>query len=345
MTTNISRRRFIRLAGTGAALVGGATALGGLAGCGDDSPSDDPADAPDKGQPYSGQLSVSHLDFSMGGPVLYSARDKGIFAKHDLELELINSGGGSSSLQVIQTNTGIGIAAPISAMAAQSRGVTTFRAIGGLINGQTTNWLSKKDQPNPFDDLKGKTIACPSPDSIATYFARRLTKDRGLDSNSDVKITYVAEASGAATAVERGVVDVGWSALPFSETQKDDLAVVYSNSELIPRWVDNQVIATEQHLAEHPDATRRILLALKEAIEFVHNTPDEAAAIWAEHTGLPEDVALNVLREHGDILNLSIDREGLDSVAEAAKVGGFVEKDVDVDALIDDGYLPGGVTA
>ncbi len=341
---NISRRRFVRLAGSGVAFVGGAAALGGLAGCGDSSPSGDPADAPDKGQPYTGKLSVSHLDFSMGGPVLYSASDKGYFAKHDLEIELINSGGGSSSLQVIQTNTGIGVAAPIAAMAAQSRGVTMFRAVGGLINGQTTNWLGKQDQPNPFDDLRGKTIACPSPDSIATYFARRITKDAGLDSNSDVKITYVAEAAGSATAVERGVVDVGWSALPFSETQKNKLAVVYSNSELVPRWVDNQVIATEQHLAEHPDATRRLLLALKEAVEFVHSTPDEAAAIWAEHTGLPEDVAAEVLHQHGDILNLSIDREGLESVAEAAKVGGFVEKDVDLDALIDDRYLPGGVT-
>lgn len=343
MTTNISRRGFMRLAGNGVALIGGATALGGLAGCGNPSPTGDPDHAPDKGKHYSGKLSVSHLSFSMGGPVLYAARDKGIFAKHDLEIQLVDSGGGSSSLQVIQTNTGIGVAAPISAMAAQSRGVTMFRAVGGLINGQTTNWLGKKGAPNPFDDLRGKTIACPSPDSIATYFARRLAKDKGLDSKKDVKITYIADAAGAATAVERGVVDIGWSALPSSETEKDKLAVVYSNSQLIPLWVDNQLIATQQHLAEHPDATRRILLAIKEAIEFVHSSPEEAAAIWAKPSGLPEAVLLNVLRQHGDILNISMDRKGLESVAEAAKVGGFVDKDVDLNAFIDDRYLPGGV--
>jgi NitT/TauT family transport system substrate-binding protein len=334
----ISRRRFLEM--TSATC--GSFALLGVVGCGDDDTEAGGGGGSSADDTYTGQFAFAQMSAILSGAVGYYCKNQGIFKRHGLDLELIETEGGSTAVRVIQSNTNIGLVSTVGITTVASKGLGDMRIISGFLNKSTTNWVAPEGSAITADALKGKKIGSSAPDSITTYFADVLAEEHGLTVGEDVEVVFIGGAPDAWTAVKNGVVDLAWSAIPFSDVLvKDEGArVVVQNEELAPTFVDNVLIATQSFLDSDEDAVRRTLTAFNEGIEQMRADPEQAGAIWARAIQMPEPIATDVLRAHGESLSLRIDRDGIEAAAQAAVALGGADDVPDLDELIDDSYLP-----
>lgn len=336
---HVTRRHFIRIAG----VTCGSMAVLGLAACGSDD-SGESANA-QSGGTYSGDFAFGQLNAVLAGAVGFYCEAQGIFADHGLDLELIDAEGGATSIHVVESNTSVGVVSAVAAATVASKGLGELKIISGFVNTPTTLWVAPKASPVTADDLRGKKIGTSSPDSLTTYFANVLARDRGLKVGEDVEVVFIGGAPDAWTAVENGVVDVAWSAIPYSDVllASEGAKVVVDNADLQPVFVDNVMVATESFIEENPDAVRAMMRAFDEGIKGIRADPAKAGAIWARAIDIPESIATEVLRKHADSLSLRIDREGIGAAAQAAVDLGGADQVPDLDELIDDRYLPAHV--
>jgi ABC-type nitrate/sulfonate/bicarbonate transport system substrate-binding protein len=142
-------------------------------------------------------LRVGFPSLATGFAPSWVTTDKGIWKKHDLDVELIFLRGGSRTVSAL-------IGGSVDFILGSDLGVTTAIVQGASIArvGVTTNTLgySMVTQPNikTVRDLKGKIIGITPGRDAAYARVAKLLRDNGMDANKDV--TYLAVGDGGPAA-------------------------------------------------------------------------------------------------------------------------------------------------
>jgi len=331
----VTRRGLLQIGG-GLILAGAAAPL---AACGGDSGSS----ASGGSGPYSGKQAIGHYrNVLAGGAPMAIATAKGYFEDEKLDLETIDTPGGSGTVQVIMQTTHLGMPSTIAGIIAYSKGIQDLRLVSGIFNAASTYFIAPADSPVTADGLRGKKIGTSDPNSITTYFGNLLASKKGLTPGKDVEIVYVGEPPNAWTAVKKGVVDVAWSVPPYGTklVESEEAKVVVSARDLNPAFADNTLWATQGFLEDNGDVVKRWLRAVGRAIALIHDDLEQAASLYATTVNLEPAVARSALREYRDAFTLEISREGIQANIDAARSMKQLGGDVSVDDVVDDGYLP-----
>jgi NitT/TauT family transport system substrate-binding protein len=235
---------------------------------------------------------------TVGVPV---ADKHGLFAKHGLDVELINFGGSTDQLlEAISTgkaDAGVGMALRWLKPLEQGFDVKITTAIHG---GCMRLLAAPGSGITGIADLKGKTIGVSDMAAPDKNFFSILAAKQGLDPNTDINWRqYPADLLGV--ALKKGEVDAFTGGDPLISVIRDRDGLHEIANNLQGEYADRAccVLGVRGTLVRNDRAAAGALTqALLDAQEFVANNPDDAAALFAQYSPVPTAQLAAMLRSH-----------------------------------------------
>jgi len=219
--------------------------------------------------------------------------DKGIFAKHDLELEILWTDGGADAQQaVIAGSMDIAVGTgTLGVISAWSKGAPVRIISASMTGSSDLFWYTKADSDiASFKDTGGKTVGFSRPGSSTNLIASALVADAG----TDAELVPTGGISATMTQVMSDQVDVGWSAVPLGLDREaaGEIKIIATGNDA-PGVKDQTVrvhIVNATFLEKNPEVVERFLEAFQETLEWAYGT-DEALQMWIAMNGLELEAA------------------------------------------------------
>ena len=136
------------------------------------------------------------------------------------------------------------------------------------------------------EDLVGKRVAVQMGSSTHGAFLLFLSKNK-VDAK-DVKLVPL-DPSDMTEAMLAGQIDAGVGSEPWPSNIEERVKGSYEAATLsgLGNNFPLVMLVTDRYGKERPEAVVAALRATKRAVEFMHQHPDEAAAVISETTGVP----------------------------------------------------------
>jgi NitT/TauT family transport system substrate-binding protein len=272
---------------------------------------------------------------------------KGYFKKAGIDITGIISGagGGSSVRNAMASDLGYGDVSPAPVIAAIDQGQDikivsiTSRSLADLVVIVMPN-SPLKTAP----DLKGKKFGISNPKSLGEMMGVLVMEKAGLKPD-DLERVALGSLSGALTALENGVVDA--TAMPLILFRMRGGASKYRvliGPQDLPLLPPQLGIATGKLMKEHPDKLRAIQTARREGTKFIYEHPDEAIEILSKvYEPLPAAEVAGMVKELIAVKFWSegqIEMELLQNTMRAMRYVKMLDKDVDLNKMVDRSFLP-----
>jgi ABC-type nitrate/sulfonate/bicarbonate transport system substrate-binding protein len=208
---------------------------------------------------------------------LWLGVDQGYFARHGLDLEIIDMAPATASQALSAGSAPIGMTGG-SGVTAWLGGAKNLVFVGGLINRALFKVVVRPEIMR-FEDLRGRTVGGTTAGSAATIAMQETLRQRGLDPERDVSMVYMRENPSLFTGLQSGAVYGAAMGSPWPERveafggrvlldlKKEGLELITLN-----------VTSTRQQLASDPDVVRRFLMGYVEAMQAARDNPDQAIA-------------------------------------------------------------------
>ena len=250
------------------------------------------------GEPVpAGELKKVTFAWNAGAPCLLAitvAKDKGYFAKHGLDVDLVNYAGSTDQLlETLATgkaDAAVGMA--LRWLKPMEQGFDV-KIVASLHGGCMRLIAPTASGINEVADLKGKTIGVSDMNSPAKNFFAIVLKKAGLDPTVDVDfkqfpapLLRAAVEKGEAHALADGDPNTyGWLKDGKFKEVASNLSAEYAHRTCCIVGVRGSLIRDDKRTAAS------IARALLEAAEFAANNPAEAAATYAPFVAGQVDIA------------------------------------------------------
>ena len=213
---------------------------------------------------------------------------KGIFDKHDIDLEILWTDGGADAQQAVisgSMDVAVGTGA-LGVISAHSKGAPIEILSSSMTGSSDLYWFVKNDSEiQSFADTDGKTVAFSRPGSSTNLVAAAL----GAGARTDAELVPTGGPAATMTQVMSDQIDVGWSAVPIGLDREEsgEIRVIASGNDA--PGVKNQSvrvhIVNENFLEQNPDVVERFLEAYQETLDWAYSS-DEALQMWADMNSL-----------------------------------------------------------
>ncbi len=248
---------------------------------------------------------------SWEGALPEMGKQAGIFKKHGLDLDIIYTGGGGETMQVVISGAvDVGLSAGLSgALGAFAKGAP-IRVIGASSSGarEVFYYVPTKSPLQSMREAHGKSIAYSTTGSSTHIGALRMIDEYGL---KDARITPTGDAASTTTQTMTGQVDIGWSVGPFNldRIASGQIRMIgqLSDSPHMRAQTIRVQIANAQAVAARPDAFRRYLKAYQETLDWMYVSP-EAMKIYMGIVDFPEASVKRTIAEFITKDTLQIDK-------------------------------------
>jgi NitT/TauT family transport system substrate-binding protein len=207
----------------------------------------------------------------------------GIFRKHGLQLDLLQSQGGGETLQAVisgSVDIGIGTGLP-GVLGAFAKGAP-IRIIANECTGASEFWYVPAD--SRFQSLKDpgiKTIAFSTTGSSTHGIAKGLASQFG----SKAQLVATGGPSATLTQVMSGQIDVGWTSPPLGIKELDEkkIRILARGSDLpgMDRQTIRVITTNVNTLKSRAEDLRMFLQAYAETVDFLYSDP-KALEIYAD---------------------------------------------------------------
>jgi NitT/TauT family transport system substrate-binding protein len=298
--------------------------------CGSD---DDQASQP--GQPD--KVTVGVIPILDVAPI-YLGKEKGFFAKHDIDLELKQAEGGAAIIPAVMSGEyQFGFSNVISLMLAKSEGLPVKVVSNGTnstgVDGEDFAGLYvRADSPiKTAKDLEGKKVAANTLQNIVDTSVRASVRKAGGDP-SKVEFTALPFPDQPA-ALANGQVDAVFVVEPFQQAVLAAGArrIASSYVDAAPNLCVALYFTSEQLKAENPDLVKRFTDAMQESLSYADSHPDETRQIIGTYTKIaPETIAKVTLPKFPSEIN----RDSVETMADLAEEDGLLTNPADLDALL-----------
>ena len=273
------------------------------------------------------------------------AIEKGFFKKAGIDITgvISGAGGGTSVRNAIASELGYGEVSPAPVITAIQQGQDIK-----IVNiGSRTLDLSLIVMPNSsiksIQDLKGKKFGISNPRSLGEMMAVMVLEKAGLKSE-DMPRVALGSLGGALTALEKGAVDA--TAIPsiLLRSRGPGKYRVVIGPEELPRLPPAIGIATTDLMKKRPDQLRALLAGRREGVKFIYQNTDEAVKILTKvYEPLPAADVASLVKELVAAKFWSegeMEMELLTNTVRAMRYVGLIEKEPDLNAMIDLSFLP-----
>jgi NitT/TauT family transport system substrate-binding protein len=205
---------------------------------------------------------------------LYVAADKGLFAKHGLDVDLTTAGGIALPVPILLSGRGqIGVTSPGMSVNAVREG-GKIKNIAKIVGGVSMWGIARADSTiKTIDDLRGKTIATLKFPSSTIQVPTFAIKTVGKFDPKEAGVTFMELPPGAqAAAVKDGRADIAtafeWDVSIAAE--QFGLVPVLSFGDVIGSLCFTTAMATEETIDSSPAAVQGFCNAIAEAQKLMH---------------------------------------------------------------------------
>jgi NitT/TauT family transport system substrate-binding protein len=270
---------------------------------------------------------------------------KGFFAKHGLNLQVSNFGGGGKLHQAMAAGSiDIGVGAGPE-MALIAKGSPELAICEGFPSVRFIGIAVPEDSPiRDVAELKGKKIGVSSSGSLTSWLALQLARKKGWGPDGVERVAIGNGGSSIVSAFRTHAVDADVSATSVLFNMEADhvgrLLIPVSDYE--GNLAGGTIYAMTELLKRDPDAVRRFLAAWFETIDFMRGHKAEAVSIMSEVTGFP--VAVEGKEYDLTISGFSttgrFDAESLENLKQSFTDLKLVDTPPDMSKLYTEAFLP-----
>lgn len=227
----------------------------------------------------------------------------------------------------------------------RKKGVPIKTILLGHRNGSVIT-VKNSGEINKVEDLKGKTIAIPSPFSTHNILLRKLLTERRIDPARDLKIIDMAPPE-MPVALATGRIHGYIVAEPFgAQAEERKIGKVLILSKDI--W-HNHICCTlnlrEQVIASYPEAVHELVAAMLRTAAYIEDNPARTAAgsvkLFGQKPGIIEKV-LTTPRDRLTFSNLIPARADFAATQDYMIKFGIAREKVDLSGYIDDRFARKG---
>jgi NitT/TauT family transport system substrate-binding protein len=224
------------------------------------------------------QLRVAYSSISGAGIVTWLAVDKGLFAKNDLDVELIYVAGSQAMQSLLSGTTPIGIQGIEPVFRVNAHGSDTVMLLGIV----TKPLFSMMVRPEIKDyrELKGKPMGITRYGS-ATDLLLRLTLDKwGLKPETDVPILQMGGVPPILAGMESQKIVGGPLSLPtLARAKKEGYRELADVADLIPEYQVAGVVTRRAFIKQNPDVVRGFVKAIAEGMALFRRDPESVMKV------------------------------------------------------------------
>lgn len=271
------------------------------------------------------------------------ARDQNLFKKNGLDFDGIigSNGGGTAIRNMMASGLPFGEIATSAAIAAVQTGLDVEFVYSANNNPGDMAWMVLPASPvKTLADLKGRTAGYSNPHSTTEMFLRITLHGAGLD--KEVKTIPTGGIAGGLTMVAQGVIASASADDPALLPEGKFRRLFYVRDH-IPNITWTVGITTRQYAAAHPDMVTKLVLARKEAVDFMYAHPDEAAKTYAKDWQIPPGLASQILKQllaTNYFSRGNFNMPALKTALDGLQMMGMIKQPVDLNKLIDTKFLP-----
>lgn len=222
-------------------------------------------------------------DSANASPAYWVAKDKGIFKKHGLDIELIYISGSTRGIQSL-------IAGDVAFVGAVGTSALYGKLAGGdvaIVNSLTNTlpyYIIGKPEIRSPEDIKGRSAAIHIPGTAADFALRLALKQLKL-TLKDINAVTVGSGSTRVTAVTSGQLD--WTVGQEAERlmgEKGGLKVILDMAKLKIPFQLTCTVTSGKLIRENPDTVQRLVRAMAETVHYYKNNRDEVLKVLHKYT-------------------------------------------------------------
>jgi ABC-type nitrate/sulfonate/bicarbonate transport system substrate-binding protein len=270
--------------------------------------------------------------------------EKGIWARHGLELEVPIFAGDAKLQQAIVANSvdfGLGSG---PAMGFLAKGVPA-KAVGVIANEPLSMGLvvGASSAIRTPGDLKGAKIGISTVGSLTYWLARELSRRMGWGSEG-IRTVALGAISAQVAALKRGQIDgfVMSSSQGYLLDKQKDGRLLLEFGNYIKDFHTHVIFASTDIMRKEPDQVRRFLSGWIDVIAFMAANKDETVRISRQVTGLDEDIER---REYDTVMpmmsrDLRFNAKALDIIGDSFSELEILPRKPDMTTLFTEEFLP-----
>ena len=230
------------------------------------------------------RIKASYAAVNASQSPLWVAQDRGFFAKHGLDNDLIYISSGSLNVQALVGNTVQFAAGGPAAIEARMRGLKLL-TIANPLPVLASNLVTIADVKT-IADLKNKTGAVSRFASSSHQGLRYLFRKNGL-SETDLKLLQLGGDTGRLTGLTTGKIQYTFlGAAASAQAKSQGFKILATAQQMAIPFPWTSVVVNEPWLESNRDTAHRYVKAVTEAIRFMKRNRTESERIIAKRMKL-----------------------------------------------------------
>lgn len=289
------------------------------------------------------QLRVAYSSISGSAVIPWIAVDKGIFAKYDLDVELIYVAGAPAMQSLLGGTTQLGIQGIEPVMRVNAQGGDTVMIVGLVTKPPFS--IIVRPEIRESKDLKGRAMGITRFGSVTDSLLRLALDKWGLRPEIDVPIIQMGGVPPILSGMQSKKIFGGPISLPtLAVAKQEGFRELVDLAEIIPDYQSAGVVTRRAFLRQYPDVARNFVRAMGEAIAVFKNDAPYAKKIIKERLKIDDPLVQEETQR--TYLNY-VPRVPYPTRAGIALIKGFLEKSepqlrpLSVDDQIDGSILRG----
>ncbi|HEX8708012.1 MAG TPA: ABC transporter substrate-binding protein [Pyrinomonadaceae bacterium] len=203
--------------------------------------------------------------------------------------------------------------------------------------------IRKEDAAKDLRDLRGKTIAIPSPFSNENFVINKMMRDQGVRPE-EIKFVVMPPPDMTA-ALSAKAVDGFIVAEPFcAKAEMEGFGrVLYYAKDIWPNYISCCLVVHEDLIRERPEVVRDLVRGIAESGEWTEQHREEAAKLVTPYFRQDENLLRYVLTQPPDRVtyrNLNPTDAELQKILDMGVSLGFLKADISIPELMDRSFYP-----
>jgi NitT/TauT family transport system substrate-binding protein len=223
-------------------------------------------------------LRVAYSSISGAGIVTWLAVDKGLFAKNDLNVELIYVAGSQAMQSLLSGTTPMGIQGIEPVFRVNAQGSDTVMLLGIVTKPPFS--IMVRPEIKDYRELKGKPMGITRYGS-ATDLLLRLALDKwGLKPEIDVPILQMGGVPPILAGLQSKKIFGGPLSLPtLAKAKQEGYRELADLADLIPEYQVAGVVTRRAFIKQNPDVVRGFVNAIAEAMVLFRRDPESVMKV------------------------------------------------------------------
>jgi NitT/TauT family transport system substrate-binding protein len=274
---------------------------------------------------------------------VFVGKDKGIFKKYNIDVDIQGVDGGVVAVRGLQSGTfDVIFGLPENVISGVSQGAD-MKIIGASC-AESLFEVYVSPNINKVEDLKGKAAAVLQPNNGTDMQMRWWLKKHGLEPDKDVTIISAGANPARLAALKSGQVAVTVFTPPTDvEAEKAGFKRLAAIKDELKGINHDVIAASGKMIREKPEVLKAFMAAMVESIKYMKDPKnlDEVVQIGVKDLGFDADVTRKGLEFVMPTIpdDAKFNKEGIQFSIDLAKQVNTVEKDLTIDKVVDESFF------